>query len=488
MIVKDITEIPTDRKVVLCHGVFDFLHLGHIRHLRAAKSFGDILVVSITDDAHVMKGCNRPIFNEDERAEILDAIEFVDYVIITREDTACKIIRNLKPDVYVKDIEYKFSEDPRFLNEMNEVKKYEGEVRYTSELKYSSTKLINKLIYNDELLKFIDKLHQKYDIDKFYKDLDDIKQLKVLVIGEFILDKYVFGEHLGKMRRETFTDFRARREESYIGGSGIIALHLEDFVKEVCLLTYIGNSEDSLVRQNLKDIKCEFINTSKPVIKKSRYIEENVGYRNIFKISELDDTEYDQNDTAKFINKFKDIAENYDLILICDYGHGIFNSEFVQILNSTNIPKCINVQINSENRGFNVIGKYNNIDYGCINEDELRYYLRDNHSSVEKLSGELFNKLDIKMLSVTRGNKGSTTSCSDKNCHIPAITTSPKDVMGAGDAYFSLSSLFYYLHTYEPDIVGFIGNIGGMLHSMVIGNSKHLKKLEVIKEVEKLLR
>ena len=60
--------------------------------------------------------------------------------------------------------------------------------------------------------------------------------------------------------------------------------------------------------------------------------------------------------------------------------------------------------------------------------------------------------------------------------------------MGAGDAYFSLSSLFYYLHTYEPDIVGFIGNIGGMLHSMVIGNSKHLKKLEVIKEVEKLLR
>ena len=75
MIVKDITEIPTDRKVVLCHGVFDFLHLGHIRHLRAAKSFGDILVVSITDDAHVMKGCNRPIFNEDERAEILDAIE-----------------------------------------------------------------------------------------------------------------------------------------------------------------------------------------------------------------------------------------------------------------------------------------------------------------------------------------------------------------------------------------------------------------------------
>ena len=69
-----------NKKVVLCHGVFDLLHIGHIKHFQEAKKFGDVLIVSLTDDKYVNKGSNRPAFNISLREEALAAISKIDYV------------------------------------------------------------------------------------------------------------------------------------------------------------------------------------------------------------------------------------------------------------------------------------------------------------------------------------------------------------------------------------------------------------------------
>src|SRR4051794_35405598 len=94
------------KSTVHCHGVFDLLHIGHIRHLEHAKKYGDILIVTLTADVHVNKGPDRPVFGQDLRAEAIAALGCVDYVAINRWPMAVEIIQLLKPHFYVKGVEY----------------------------------------------------------------------------------------------------------------------------------------------------------------------------------------------------------------------------------------------------------------------------------------------------------------------------------------------------------------------------------------------
>ena len=104
---KILQKVRKNKKIVLCHGVFDLLHIGHIKHFEKAKSFGEILVVSITADKFVNKGPGRPAFNEVDRSDSISAIKDVDYVIINNDFTATKLIQQVKPDIYCKGPDYK---------------------------------------------------------------------------------------------------------------------------------------------------------------------------------------------------------------------------------------------------------------------------------------------------------------------------------------------------------------------------------------------
>ena len=92
------------KQVVFTNGCFDLLHPGHVRYLREARSLGDLLVVALNSDASVqlLKGAGRPILNQDERAEVIAALEVVDYVTIFDEETPRELIARLLPDVLVK--------------------------------------------------------------------------------------------------------------------------------------------------------------------------------------------------------------------------------------------------------------------------------------------------------------------------------------------------------------------------------------------------
>lgn len=134
------------KKIILCHGCFDLMHPGHIKHLEAAKRMGDILVVTITPDVYIDKGEKRPVFNQNLRAESISALECVDYVAINKWPTACEILRLLKPHIYVKGQEYKNLQDKtgKIQKEAEVIKEIKGEIKFTNEIVFSSTKLINE--------------------------------------------------------------------------------------------------------------------------------------------------------------------------------------------------------------------------------------------------------------------------------------------------------------------------------------------------------
>ena len=95
------------KKIILCHGVFDLLHIGHIKHLKIAKDLGDILIVSLTTDKFVNKGPGRPVFNEKLRCEAIESLGFVDYVTLSNSSSAVEIIKKLNPIFTVKEMNTK---------------------------------------------------------------------------------------------------------------------------------------------------------------------------------------------------------------------------------------------------------------------------------------------------------------------------------------------------------------------------------------------
>ena len=137
------------KKIVLCHGCFDLMHPGHIKYFQAAKRMGDILVVTVTSDRYVDKGPDRSVFNENLRAESIAALECVDYVAVNKWSTAEETLRLLRPHIYVKGQEFENLEDKtgKLQKEYDVLKEIRAEIRFTHEIVFSSTQLLNKYFF-----------------------------------------------------------------------------------------------------------------------------------------------------------------------------------------------------------------------------------------------------------------------------------------------------------------------------------------------------
>jgi len=133
-----------DKTVGLCHGGFDLLHPGHIKHFESAKKLCDILIVSITSDKFVKfrKGSERPIFPSRLRAYMTASIRFVDYVVISNFKSGVKVIKRLKPSFYIKGPDFIKKITPGITAEREAIKSVGGEIKYTDDLKLSTTEII----------------------------------------------------------------------------------------------------------------------------------------------------------------------------------------------------------------------------------------------------------------------------------------------------------------------------------------------------------
>lgn len=127
--------------IVLCHGCFDLLHVGHVRYLQAAKAMGDMLIVTITADKHINKGEGRPIWNEHRRAEMVAALKCVDRVMINDAPDVCEILTLIKPSLYVKGKDYKGVK----CHEFDVAEAVGAKMVFTNTEKFSTTDLIERI-------------------------------------------------------------------------------------------------------------------------------------------------------------------------------------------------------------------------------------------------------------------------------------------------------------------------------------------------------
>lgn len=142
--IPNLREELKNKKVVFTNGCFDILHVGHVRYLTTAKTFGDVLIVGLNTDESVkkLKGESRPINNQADRAEVLLGLKAVDYVVFFGENTAENLIAELKPDVYVKGGDYTLDTLP----EAKIVQGYGGRVELVNLVAgKSTTNIIEKI-------------------------------------------------------------------------------------------------------------------------------------------------------------------------------------------------------------------------------------------------------------------------------------------------------------------------------------------------------
>ncbi len=433
-------------RTVMVHGCWDLLHIGHIKHLEEARRHGDKLVVSVTSDRFVNKGPGRPYFKENQRMEALKGLSIVDDVVLSDSELAVDSIERIKPDVFVKGVDYENGESAFSDEERNALEKLGAAIVFTKTQKHSSSEIINKFIWSDEQKKIIEQVKERGGMDTIRGILAQAKDLKIAIIGEAIIDEYIFVDVNGVSSKKPTLSTTYQASSRYEGGSLAVRNHLKPFVKSI----YYPDC-----------------NTFKEIVK-TRYLQED---KHLFEI--IHDTKVKALVTPPLRNS------DIDVTILCDFGHGLFTEHVLEECANISGLVALNCQTNSSNYGFNLFTKHQRYDYLSIDLREAKLVLHDQNPS------DVYEKIKVitgtrPNISITLGKNGALVN----GFAVPAFADQVVDPIGAGDAYFAMTSLLVKLGV-DSILTGFMGNVFAGLKTKNLGNkpvdyNQYLKTLEYI--------
>lgn len=484
-------------KVVLCHGVFDLVHMGHVRHLEKARQEGDMLIVTTTADQHVNKGPGRPIFPEQLRAEMIGALEYVDWVGINPAANADYLLRTIRPNVYVKGSDYENPEDDVTGNidkEKNAVEEHGGKIVFTKDITFSSSALINEYldVYDPSLRDYLIGFKNSYGLNAITNLVDKVKDFRVLVVGDTIIDEYQYVSPLGKSPKENMISTLFDDKEIFAGGVIAAANHVADFCKHVEVITCLGdtNSHEDLVRKSLKqNVQLHpFYRKDAPTTCKTRFVE--ISYlRKLFEVYSMDDSPLDGAVTEDMNDLIQKIAGDFDLVIVTDFGHGMIGPQTIKVLTKHSKFLAVNAQSNSANTGFNLITRYPSADFICIDAPEAQMAVADKFCDIAVIAEKVIpNLIDCSKIILTHGKHGCVTYEDGKGSHrIPAFTKTVIDTVGAGDAFFAVTAPLVAAQG-QLDHIGLVGNAAGAMKVGIVGHRNSVEKIPLMRYIATLLK
>jgi cytidyltransferase-like protein len=424
-------------RVVQCHGCFDLLHIGHIRHFEAAKQHGDRLVVTVTPDAFVNKGPGRPRFTAPVRAEAIRALRCVDDVQITDAPTAADAIRQIRPSVFAKGPDYAGWLHP---SEREAIADVGAELVITDTEKWSSSALLRESSLNPAAQAYLARIREQYTVADVRGWLDRARKLRVLVVGDAIRDEYHYVDTLGKSGKDPILAARFVKGESFQGGASAVAAHVQAVSDDV-----------HLVMGPRLTVKRRFI--------------EQYPFQKLFEVYEA----VDQGGELTLPD-----LRAYDLVVVADYGHGALTHASIAQLTDKARCLAVNVQANAGNHGFNTISKYRRAEFLSISERELRLDARDETSPVTRLAAQARQQHSATVL-VTRGSQGCLAIGADGVRESPAFTTHVVDHTGAGDAVFAVAACGVAVGM-PLDLVTFLASVVGTQAVGIVGNARYIER------------
>ncbi|HPJ72272.1 MAG TPA: PfkB family carbohydrate kinase [bacterium] len=484
------------KTVALCHGVFDLIHPGHIKHFEAASKCADVLVVTLTEDKYVGKGPGRPVFNQRLRAETIAEIGCVDFVAINCWPTSVETIKLLKPDFYVKGSDYAKREDDltgEIYREEEAVRAHGGKIHFTDEITFSSTELLNIHfnVYHQEADEFLKEFRKKYNAEEVIALMNSLKKMKVMVVGDTIIDEYHYCQPMGKAWKETVIATRYINRESFAGGVLACANHIGGFCDNVHLVTCLGdeNSREDFILSHLKKTVSPqfFYRSDAPTVVKRRYVD-HAFLSKIFEVCFLDTKTPPREVNQKVCSYLEENCPRYDLVIAADFGNGFISPEMVEVLCAKSKFLAVMTQTNSANCGFNLIGRYPRADYVCIDEPEIRLAMHDKFGELEEMMLQVARNLRAGRVTITGGHRGSYGYTADEGfVQVPVFSKEVVDRIGAGDAYLAITSACVAAG-FPMDLVGFIGNAVGALAVKIVCNRESVEPVPLYKFITALLK
>jgi rfaE bifunctional protein kinase chain/domain len=487
-----IGPLPRDKKVIMCHGAFDLVHPGHIRHLLYAKSKADILVASLTCDAWIQKSEFRPFVPQDLRAMNLAALEVVDYVIIDQHPTPINNIKLIEPDYFAKGYEYREGRiPPKTQEEIDTLQSYGGEMIFTpGDVVLSSSKFIERC--KPKLL--VEKLATLMDsegvtFDGLCKTLDRFRGARVHVVGDTIVDSYIYCTPISTGASKTPTlSIRFERQVDYAGGAAVVAKHMRAAGAEVVFSTVLGN--DDMKEFILADLaKCGI--ECRPVIDATRVTTQ----KSAFIASSYRVLKYDRVDNRPVVGKTLDeLQETFatthaDAFVFSDFRHGIFNRVTIPQLTQC-LPKGpLRVGDSQVASRWGNILEFQDFDLITPNEREARFALADQDSVIRPLALELYRQAKCKLLILKLGERGTITyrwASDDVRAFftLDSFADNVVDPVGAGDALLAYATLSLVAGQ-GPVVASILGSIAAGIACEHDGNWQ-VTPNEILERIEAL--
>lgn len=491
-LIKIIGPFPRNEKVILCHGVFDVVHPGHVRHLAYAKTKASILIASITADRHIKKGVYRPHIPERLRALNLAAFEMVDYVIIDENPKPLENLKKIQPDYFAKGFEYSSDGLPEATQEESDIVGfYGGEMIFTpGDVVYSSSKFIEMSAPNIQMEKLLSVMHTH---DLKFEDLryalKKMSGFKVHVVGDTIVDSYTRTNLIGGQTKTPTFSVLYQGQDNYIGGAGIVAQHLSAAGANVTFSTVLGKDAlGEFVLKGLSEagINCNAIlDETRPTTNKNAIIAG--GYR-LLKIDTLDNRSISDSILEKLVLGMQNTL--VDSLVFADFRHGIFNQHTIPILTNA-IPKNVYRVADSQvaSRWGNIT-EFKNFDLITPNEREARFALGDQDSTVGALAGTLSEKTLCGLLMLKLGDRGvfvlNSLSGVDKKMvnhfSVDSFAENVVDAVGAGDALLAYATLAM-MATKNSVIASILGSMAAACECEFDGNIP-IKPSDVLNRIE----
>jgi bifunctional ADP-heptose synthase (sugar kinase/adenylyltransferase) len=379
------------------------------------------------------------------------------------------------------------------VHEEEAVKTVGGRIHFTNEITFSSTELLNNHfdVYPDDAQAFLKSFRQRHSTGEVIRQLDSLRRLKVLMIGDTIIDEYHYCQAMGKSPKELLVATKYLREEVFAGGILACANHVAGFCEDVHLVTCLGskNSREEFIRAHLKpNIAARFFyRDDSSTIVKRRYVD-HAFLTKMFEVCFLEDSAIPTHIEREICTYLKSIIGNYDLVLVADYGHGLIGSDIIDLLCVGSRFLAVNTQTNSANTGYNLITKYPRADCICIDEPEIRLACHDRVSELRELITSIASKLGSRRVVITRGHLGSMSYAVEEGfCEVPVFSSKVVDRVGAGDAYLSIAAPCVAAGV-SMDLVGFIGNAVGALAVRIVGNRSAVEPVLLYKFITALLK
>ncbi|MDJ0838696.1 MAG: PfkB family carbohydrate kinase [Acidobacteriota bacterium] len=469
---------PRKKKVIMCHGTFDVVHPGHVRHLLYAKSKADILIASLTCDQHVTKADLRPYVPETLRAFNLSAFEMVDYVIIDRNATPIENLKRLQPDFFAKGYEYVEGHiPPKTREEMDTLETYGGEMIFTpGDVVYSSSRFIETAPPNISTEKLMVLMQQEgLTFDDLRNTIANFKGIKVHILGDTIVDSFTRCTMIGGMTKTPTMSVRFEEKTDFVGGAGIVAKHFQAAGAEVTFSTVLGEDEmgrfvlDDLAESGVKLLP--IMDSTRPTTNKNAIVAED--YR-LLKVDTLDNRPISNKTVQRLAEQLRD--HQADIVVFSDFRHGIFNKHTINDLIAAVPEGSFRVADSQVASRWGNILEFQEFDLITPNEREARFALGDQDSVVRPLATELFARARCKTLILKLGDRGiltyRTAPPDDPRTIVSVDSFADKvvDPVGAGDALLSYASLAMIAGKGNEVIASILGSVAAGLECEYDGN------------------